>query len=47
MLWTEVSNMVCIEPITQFPSLKDHKYTNKNMRISSGKEVFSVKIEVQ
>jgi galactose mutarotase-like enzyme len=47
MLWTEVSNMICIEPITQFPSLEDHKYTDKNMRISSGKEVFSVKIEVQ
>mgnify|MGYP000063287483 CR=1 FL=1 len=47
MLWTEVSNMLCIEPITQYPSLKDHKYTDKNMRISSGKEVFSVKIEVQ
>ena len=46
MLWTEVDNMVCIEPITQYPSLKDHIYTNKNMRISSGKEVFSVKIEV-
>lgn len=46
MLWTEVSNMLCIEPITRFPSLKDHKYTYKNMRISSGKETFSIKIEV-
>jgi galactose mutarotase-like enzyme len=46
MLWTEASNMLCIEPITQYPSLKDHKYTNKNMRISRGKEVFSIKIKI-
>ena len=47
MLWTEVPSMLCIEPITQFPSLKDHKYTDKNMRISCGQEFFSIKIEIQ
>lgn len=46
MLWTAVSNMLCIEPITQFPSLKDHKYSNKNMRISCGNDVFSVIINI-
>ncbi len=44
MFWTEVDNMVCLEPITQYPDLSTQNYSEKNMRISSGKEVFSVVI---
>jgi galactose mutarotase-like enzyme len=44
MLWTEVNNMLCIEPITQYPLLETQNYSEKNMRISSGKELFSVTI---
>lgn len=44
MLWTEVNNMVCIEPITQYPLLETQEYSRKNMRISNGKEHFSVTI---
>ncbi len=44
MLWTEVNNMLCIEPITQYPMLETQKYSEKNMRISTGKELFSVTI---
>jgi len=46
MLWTEVNNMVCLEPITQYPLLETNKYSEKNMRISSGKELFSCNIEL-
>ena len=44
MLWTEVNNMLCIEPITQYPMLETQKYSEKTMRISTGKELFSVTI---
>jgi len=44
MMWTMVSNMLCIEPITQYPELINQKYSEKNMRISSGKETFSIEI---
>jgi len=44
MFWTEVDNMICLEPITQYPNLKTHSYSSKNMRISRGKELFSVVI---
>lgn len=47
MLWTEENTMLCIEPITHFPELSSQKYSEENMRISSGKEEFSVKIEIQ
>jgi len=43
MLWSPVANMVCIEPISQYPSL-EQAYSEKNMRILREKEVFSVKI---
>ena len=46
MLWTEVDNMLCIEPITQYTSYTDQKFSEENMRISKGKEVFTVKIVV-
>ena len=44
MLWTEVNSMLCIEPITQFPELNSQNYSEKNMRLSSSKELFSLKI---
>ncbi len=46
MLWTEVDNMLCIEPISQYTSYTDEKFSEENMSISSGKEVFSVCIKV-
>ncbi len=46
MLWTEDNTMLCIEPITHFPKLSTQKYSEDNMKISLGKEVFFVKIEV-
>lgn len=44
MFWTEVKNMICIEPITQYPDLKTQNYFDKNMRISKGNEDFSISI---
>ncbi len=41
MLWTEVENMICIEPITQY-TIKTQDYSEKNMRVSNGKEKFTV-----
>jgi len=46
MLWTEVPNMICIEPITQYTSYTDQIFSEENMRISSGKESFGVLIEI-
>lgn len=46
MLWTQVDNMLCIEPITHYPSYKDEKYTEENMLLSKGKNEFSVEIKV-
>ena len=44
MLWTEVSNMICIEPITQYPDLETQNYSEANLRFSKGKELFSIDI---
>ncbi len=44
MLWTEVSNMICIEPITQYPDLETQNYSEANLRISNGEELFSMDI---
>lgn len=44
MLWTEVENMLCIEPITQYPS--NNKNTEEKWRLSEGKNVFSVAIKI-
>ncbi len=44
MFWTEVKNMICIEPITQYPELEKQSYSEKNMQISNGKEIFSITI---
>lgn len=46
MLWTEVDNMLCIEPITQYTSYTDQKFSEENMRLSSGKNEFLVHIKV-
>lgn len=46
MLWTEVDNMLCIEPITQYTSYTDQKFSEKNMRLSKGKNSFSVIIKM-
>ncbi len=46
MLWTEVNNMVCIEPITQYTSYTDQKFSEKNIRLSKGKNSFSVALKI-
>lgn len=46
MLWTEVDNMLCIEPITQYTSYTDQKFSEKNMSISKGENIFSVVIKI-
>jgi galactose mutarotase-like enzyme len=46
MLWTAVNNMVCIEPITQYTSYTDQKFSEENMSISKGENIFSVEIKV-
>ena len=46
MLWTEVNNMLCIEPITQYTSYTDQKFSEDNMSLSEGKNEFSVAIKV-
>ena len=46
MLWTEVDNMLCIEPITQYTSYTDQKFSEKNMSLSDGKNIFSVAIKI-
>ena len=46
MLWTQVDNMLCIEPITQYTSYTDQNFSEENMRISTGKETFRFQIKV-
>jgi galactose mutarotase-like enzyme len=46
MLWTEVDNMLCIEPISQYTSYTNQKFSEENMRISKGINTFSVTIKV-
>ena len=46
MLWTEVDNMVCIEPITQYTSYTDQKFSEENMSLSKGKNIFSISIKI-
>jgi len=45
MLWTEVDNMVCIEPITQYTSYTNQKFSENNMSLSKGKNTFSIAIK--
>ncbi len=44
MLWTEVNYMICMEPITQYPNLENQNYSESNLRLLKGKELFTVKI---
>lgn len=46
MLWTEVDNMLCIEPISQYTSYTDQKFSEENMSLSTGKNTFSVQLKV-
>jgi len=46
MLWTEVTNMLCIEPITQYTSFTDQKFSEENMFLSKGINNFSVEIKI-
>lgn len=46
MLWTEVDNMICIEPITQYTSNTDQKFSEENMRLSEGNNTFSIAIKI-
>ena len=46
MLWTEVDNMLCIEPITQYNSYTDQKFSEKNMSLSKGINRFSVQFKI-
>ena len=46
MLWTEVNNMICIEPITQYTSFTNQQFSEENMLLSKGKNYFSVEIRV-
>lgn len=46
MLWTEVDNMLCIEPITQYTSYTDEKFSEENMSLSKGENLFSFQIKV-
>ena len=38
--------MLCIEPITQYTSYTDQKFSEENMSISKGKNTFSITIKV-
>lgn len=45
MLWTEVPNMICIEPITAYPYTKDEPpLSEKLFCVSNGKDSFEVVI---
>lgn len=46
MLWTEVDNMLCIEPISQYTSYTDQNFSEENMRLSKGENIFSIAIKV-
>lgn len=45
MLWTEVPNMLCIEPITQYPYTCKKELSSNLFNISKGKEKFNVEIK--
>ncbi|MFD1314663.1 aldose 1-epimerase [Namhaeicola litoreus] len=42
MLWTEVNNMLCIEPITQYPYLEKMNFEENMFKKSKGMNSFSV-----
>ena len=45
MLWTEVNNMLCIEPITRYPYVGNMNFEENMFQISKGRELFSVLLE--
>lgn len=47
MLWTEVNNMVCIEPITKYPYTNNKKLLPEMFTTSKGKEYFEVVIDIK
>ena len=47
MLWTEVDNMVCIEPITHYTSYSDQKYSEKDMFLIGNITEFEVCINIK
>lgn len=47
MLWTEVPNMVCIEPITFYPYAVEQRNLNEGFQyLGNGEQTFKVKIEL-
>jgi galactose mutarotase-like enzyme len=46
MLWTEVTNMLCIEPITQYTSYTNQVFSEENMKLSKGINNFSVTLKI-
>jgi hypothetical protein len=46
MIWSPVNNMLCIEPITQYTSYTDEKFSEENMRLSDGRNNFSFEIKI-
>jgi hypothetical protein len=38
--------MLCIEPISQYTSYTDQKFSEENMTLSKGKNVFSIQLNV-
>jgi galactose mutarotase-like enzyme len=45
MLWTEVPNMLCIEPITEYPYTGKSNFSEDIFIISKGKESFNIEIK--
>lgn len=45
MLWTEVTNMLCIEPITKYPYSNKKELSSNLFNISKGNEQFKVEIK--
>ena len=45
MCWTEVTNMLCIEPITRYPNPNKKELFSNLFHISKGSEIFNVEIK--
>ena len=46
MLWTEVDNIICIEPITHYTSHLNQKYSEKDMFLVGVKNKFYVNLKI-
>jgi hypothetical protein len=44
MLWTQVSNMLCIEPITAYPYAEGELLSEKLFNTSNGIDTFEIEI---